>query len=206
MAIVVNQAPVAFSAFTSASGTSAQTIPVSSTGVTAGVAAGNLYLDAAPSNLLNGRRFQVSVGGWVKAHGATQTFAPGLQIYPWNTTVAGAKTASGTATFTPVASGTLVAGTFYDFVITQEFFGEANANTLTCFAPSVYVAGTQVTISSVASAQTVAFASASQTEPITGINNTTDYPLASFTVTFTNSVSDTVETMQLTSFSLQVTV
>jgi hypothetical protein len=206
MAAVVNQAPVAFSLMTSASGTSAQVLQVSSTGVTAGIAAGNFYLDSASSNLLNGRRFQVSAGGWVKAHGATQTFAPGLQILPWNTTVAGARTASGTATFTPVASGTLTAGTFYDFSVTQEFFGEANANTLTCFAPAVYVAGTQVTISSVASAQTVAFASASQTEPITGINNTTDYPLASFVFSFTNSVSDTVETLQLTQFSLQVTV
>jgi hypothetical protein len=207
MAIVVNQAPVAFSAMTSGSGTSAQVWQVSSTGTSAGVTAGNLYLDSASSNLLNGRRFQVSVGGWVKAHGATQTFAPGLQIFPWNTTVAGGRTASGTATYTSQASGTLTAGTFYDFVIMQEFFGEANANTLICLPASVYVnSGTAIASTTAASPITVSFASASQTEPITGINATTDYPLASFAVTFANSVSDTVETMQLTSFSLQVTV
>jgi hypothetical protein len=206
MAIVVNQAPVAFSAMTSGGGSAAQLWQVSTTGTSAGVAAGNFYLDSSPSNLLNGRRFLVSVGGWVKAHGATQTFAPGLQIFPWNTTVAGGRTASGTATFTPVASGQLTSGTFYDFYVKQEFFGEANANTLTCFAPTVYVAGSPVTIVTTASPVTVAFASASQTEPITGINQTTDYPLASFVPTFANTTPDTVETMQLTSFSLEVTV
>jgi hypothetical protein len=203
MSFVNAQAPVAFSLTTSATGTSAQAFQVSSAGTSAGLTAGNLYLDSASSNLMNGRRFVVTAAGWVKAHGGTQTIAPGLQIYPWNTTVAGARTASGTATFTPVASGTLVAGTFYDFVVTQQFFGEANANTLTCFAPVVYVAGSVVSIVTTASAQTVAFASASQTEPITGINNTVDYPLASFTCTFTNSVSDTVETLQLTQFSIE---
>jgi hypothetical protein len=133
----------------------------------------------------------------------------GLQIFPWNTTVAGGRTASGTNTFTPLSSISLTAGTFYDFYVKQEFFGESNANTLTFFAPTVYVAGSQVTIassSSLTGGVTVAFASASQTEPITGINLTTDYPLASFVPTIQNGVSDTTETMQLTSFSLQVTV
>lgn len=197
------QAPVAFSAYTSIAGTAAQTMSVSAAGVSAGLTAGNFYLDATDSDKLNGRRFVVTAAGWIKAHGGTQTVAPGLQIYPWNTSAAGARSASGTATFTPVASGTLVAGTYYDFVITQQFFGEANANTLTCFAPTVYVAGSVVTIVTTASAQTVSFASASQTEPITGINNTTDYPLASFTVTQTNSVSDTTQTSQLTYFGIE---
>lgn len=196
-------APVLFSLTTSATGTSAQSFQVSSAGVSAGLTAGNFYLDSPSSNLLNGRRFVVTAAGWVKAHGASNTFAPGLQIYPWNTTVAGARTAAGTATFTPVASGQLIAGTFYDFVVTQQFFGEANANTLTCFAPVVYVGGTVVTIASTAAAQTVAFASSSQTEPITGINNTTDYPLASFTCTFANTVSDTTATAQLTYFGVE---
>lgn len=195
-------APVAFSAYTSIAGTAAQTLQVSSAGVSAGLTAGNFYLDSTDSDKLNGRRFVVTCAGWVKAHGASQTIAPGLQIYPWNTSVAGARTASGTATFTPVASGGLIAGTFYDFVITQQFFGEANANTLTCFAPTVYVAGVPVTIVTTASPVTVAFASASQTEPITGVNNTTDYPLASFTFTSANTVSDTTQTMQLTYFGI----
>jgi len=204
MSIVVAQAPVAYSLMTSASGTSAQVIQVSSTGTSAGLTAGAFTLVSPSSNLLNGRLFNVTVTGWIKAHGATQTVAPGLQILPWNTTVAGGPTASGTATFTPVASGTLTAGTFYNFNISQDFFGDASTNTLTCKAPTVYAAGSSISIVSTASAQTVAFASASQTEPINGVNNTTDYPLASFAVSFTNSVSDTVETIQLTQFSLQV--
>ncbi len=196
-------APVLFSATTAVAGTAAQSFQVSAAGVSAGLTAGNFFLDSTDSDKLNGRRFVVTAAGWVKAHGASNTFAPGLQIYPWNTTVAGARTASGTATFTPVASGQLIAGTFYDFVITQQFFGEANANTLTCFAPVVYVAGSAVTIVTTSTPITVAFASASQTEPITGINNTTDYPLASFTCTFANTVSDTTETAQLTYFGIE---
>lgn len=205
MAILVAQAPVGYSLNTSAAGTAAQTMAVSSVGTTAGVTAGNFYLDVPSSNLLNGRRFNITAGGWVKAHGATQTLAMGLQIYPFNTSVSGARTASGTATFTPVASAALTSGTYYDFLISQSFFGESNANTLTCLAPTVYTAGVVTTIVTTATPVTVAFASASQTEPITGINNTIDFPLASFTVTFTNSVSDTVETIQLTSFCLEVT-
>lgn len=205
MAAVVAQAPVAFSGpMTSASGTSNQIFQVTSAGTSAGLAAGNFYLDSPSSNLLNGRLFEVVYGGWAKAHGATQGLYMGLQIFPWNTSVSGAKTASGTNTYTPLTSASLTAGTFYDFQVSQKFFGDANANTLTCFAPVVYVAGAAVTISAVASAVTVAFASASQTEPITGINNTTDYPLASFAAYFINGVSDTTETLQLTQFSLQV--
>jgi hypothetical protein len=204
LAFIQNQAKVLFSAMTSAAGTAAQPWQVSANGVTQGETAGNFYLNSQPSNNLNGRKFNVTYGGWVKAHGATQTIAFGLVLYPWNTSVAGAIAASGTNTYTAVASGSLTAGTFYDFVVSQDFFGEANANTLTCFAPTVYVAGSPVTIVTTASPITVAFASASQTEPITGVNATTDYPLASFNPTFTNSVSDTTETMQLTQFALQL--
>lgn len=202
MSFIQSQGVPLYSLMTSGSGTSAQLWQVSSTGTSAGVAAGNLNLVAGPSNNLNGRRFNITVAGWVKAHGASNTFAPGLQIFPFNTTVAGGPTASGTNTFTPVASGQLIAGTFYDFVVSQDFYGEANANTLTCFAPTVYVGGTQVTIASVAAAITVAFNTASQTEPITGINATTDYPLANFTPTFANTVSDTTQTQQITQFGL----
>lgn len=204
MAFIQNQAKVLFSAMTSGSGTAAQLWQVSANGVTQGETAGNFYLNSQPSNNLNGRKFNVTCAGWVKAHGATQTIAFGLQCFPWNTTVAGAIAASGTNTYTAVASGTLVAGTYYDFVISQDFYGEINANTLTCFAPTVYVAGSPVTIVTTATPITVAFALPTQTEPITGINNTTDYPLCSFCPTFLNSVSDTTETMQLTQFGLSL--
>ena len=202
MSFVSGNAAVLYSAMTSASGTSAQLWQVSSTGTSAGVAAGNLYLDSQDSDKYNGRKFSVTCGGWFKAHGATQTVAVGLQAFPWNTTVAGGRTASGTQTYTVVASGTLTAGTFYDFLITQDFFGEVNANTLTCLPPTVNFGGSAVTISTVPAAITVAFASASQTEPINGINTTYDYPLVSFVPTFTNSVSDTVMTAQLTQLSI----
>ena len=210
MSYVTNEAAVLYSSTTAVAGTSAQLFQVNAAGVSAGVAAGNFYLTAGPSNILNGRKFTVTAAGWVKAHGATQTFAPGLQIFPWNTSVAGGPAASGTATFTPVASGTLVAGTFYDFIIQQTFFGEANANTLTCESPAVYVAGSQLFSSGTtpplpSSPVTVSFQIASQTEPITGLNNTTDYPLAYFGVSFANTVSDTTETAQLTSFVVELT-
>ena len=204
MAFIQNQAKVLFSPTTSVAGTAAQPWQVSANGVTQGETAGNFYLNSQPSNNLNGRRFNITYGGWVKAHGATQTIAFGLVLYPWNTSVAGGIAASGTNTYTAVASGTLVAGTFYDFVVSQDFYGEINANTLTCFAPTVYVAGSPVTIVTTASPITVAFALPTQTEPINGINNTTDYPLASFNPTFTNSVSDTTETLQLTQFALSL--
>jgi hypothetical protein len=202
MSFIQNQAPVAFSLMTSATGTSAQLWQVSANGVTQGLTAGNFNLSSGPSNNLNGRRFNITVAGWVKAHGASNTFAPGLQIFPYNTTVAGGPTVSGTATYTTVASGQLIAGTVYNFIVSQDFFGDVTANTLTCFAPAVYVGGTQVTIAAVAAAQTVAFNVASQTEPITGINTTTNFPLANFCPTFTNTVSDTTQTQQLTQFGL----
>lgn len=205
MAYVTNEAAVLYSTYTAASGTSAQLFQVNAAGVSAGTAAGNFYLTSGPSNILNGRKFTVTSVGWIKAHGATQTVAPGLQIFPWNTSVAGGPAASGTVTFTPVASASLTAGTFYDFIIQQTFFGDANANTLTCEAPVVYVAGSAVTISSTATPITVSFQSASQTEPITGINSTTDYPLGYFGVSLTNSVSDTTQTAQLTSFTVELT-
>lgn len=200
MSILAN-APVQYSGpMTSASGTGTQIIALTTAGVNAGYGlAGNFYLDSPSSNLLNGIPFRVKAAGWIKAHGATQTVAVGLQVFPWNTSVAGARTASGTATFTPVASGSLTAGTYYDFYIQQEFVADANANTLTCLAPTVYAAGSSVSISSVASAQTVAFASSFSS----GTSNTVDYPLASFVVSFANSVSDTTQTLQLTQFIIE---
>jgi len=204
MAIVVAQAPVAFAAtLTTVTGTSQQIFQVSTAGVTAGLTAGNLYLDSPSSNLLNGRRFRVTAGGWILAHGATQTVAPELQIFPWNTSVAGAKTASGTATITAGASGALTSGTYYNFLISQEFLGTATQDTVTCFPATVYV-GTAAISVTVGASVTVDFSTASQTMPITGINSSTDYPLASFAVSFANSVADTVETAALTTFVLEV--
>ena len=140
MSFIQNQAPVLYSAQTSVTGTgSANLWQVSATGVTAGLAAGNFNLVAGPSNNLNGRRFNITYGGWVKAHGASQTIAPGLQIFPYNTTVAGGPTASGTATFTTVASGQLIAGTFLQMKRANAFFGgEAGIEIESSAPPSMY--------------------------------------------------------------------
>lgn len=204
MAVTVAQAPIAFCAgLTSVAGTSQQIFQVSTAGVTAGLTAGNLYLNSPSSNTLNGKRFSVVAAGWVKAHGATQTIAPEIQIFPWNTSVAGAKTVSGTATFTAVASAALTAGTYYNFLIKQDFVGSDTQDTLTGFPAIVYV-GTAAVSVTVGSSVTVDFSTASQTEPITGINASTNYPLASFAVSFANSVSDTTETALLTDFHLEL--
>lgn len=204
MAIEVAAAPVAFSNTTAATGTATQLFQVSANGVTQGLTAGNFYLDSPPSNTLNGAQFTITAVGVVKAHGATQKIGIGFQAFPWNTTVSGGRTATGTETFTLVPSGTLTAGTFYNFMVKQSFFGDVSTNLLTCQAPTVYFAGSVVTISTTASAITVAYASESQTEPITGINNSTNYPLVSFGVEFYNTVSDTTETMFLTDFNLEL--
>ena len=202
MSVNIASAPVAYSLTTAATGTALQLFQVSSTGVTAGLTAGNFYLDSPPSNVLNGRMFEINATGWVKAHGATQKMVFGLQCFPWNTSVSGAKTATGTSCFTVASpSATLTAGTYYNFAIQQKFFGDANTNLLSVLTPTCWFAGaveTGVAVSSI----TVAYNTALQTEPITGINASNDYPLASFGVEFYNTVSDTTETMQLTNFSL----
>ena len=196
----IAQAPVAFSGpYTVLTGTSVQYIPTIAAGVTAGLPSGNFFLTTPQSDLLNGARFKVSFGGWYKSHGTSQTLAVGLYCNAF--TASTNPTGNGTLTSaTAVASGTLTAGTFYDFVFSQEFFGDANANTLTCFTPSIYIAGASVTQAQNSSPIAVTFASGSQTSPVTGINTTYDWPLANFYVGITDGVSDTTATLQLTEF------
>lgn len=206
MAVVVAQAPVAFSAYTSIAGTAEQIIPVSSSGVTAGLTAGNFYLDGPPSNVLNGKVFTVKLAGWVKAHGASQTLKVGLLWNAW--TAAGARSATVVDTFTLTnASTTLIAGTFYDFLLVQQFYGEANTNALSSIAPSVYnISGSPVVSGTSASPLAVTFNSASQAEPGNGLNEVAsqNFPLVSFAASITNSVSDTIETCQLTQFQIEL--
>ena len=97
----------------------------------------------------------------------------------------------------------MTAGTTYNFSLEQRFYGDVTSGTLNAFQPVVSVASANISTASSMSPLTASYASASQTEPITGINNTTDYPLASFVVSFANSVADTTETAQLTSFVLE---
>lgn len=202
---ITSQAPVAFSLFTTASGTAEQPLQVSAAGVTAGLTAGNFTLVTPPANEVQGNRFKVYAAGWVKAHGATQTVKLALQWQAYSTT--GGLLFSPVDTFTPNASGTLVAGVFYDFLIEQEFYGEPNSGNLYAVPAVNYYIGGQAAITATAIAPATLFCpnllSASQTEPITGVNNSYNWPAANFYVTITNSVSDTVETIQLTQFAME---
>ena len=209
---ILAQAPVAFSAYTSIAGTSEQIIPVSTSGVIAGLTAGNFYLNNCPDgNKLSGKRFKVNVGGWLKAHGASQTVAFGLlwQAY----TSAGALNSTPADTFTPVASAALTAGTYYDFVIEQEFFGDANAGKIIAYLPSVTIAGVPVTTVTVTAPLTCPNlnASAAWQEPSgqsTGYITPTvgmNLPVIAFCASITNTqVSDLVETCALTEFTLSM--
>jgi hypothetical protein len=210
MAIIAS-APVAFSAYTSIAGTSEQIIPVSTSGVIAGLTAGNLYLECPDGNKLSGKRFKVSVGGWLKAHGTSQTVSLGLlwQAY----TALGAKTGSPADTFTVAASAVLSPSTFYDFVIEQEFFGDANLGKIVAYLPSVMIMGAAVAISSVTAPLTCPNlnASASWAEPSgqsTGYITPTvgmNLPVIAFCASITNNIaSDLVETCALTEFTLSM--
>lgn len=202
---VIAQAPVAFSKYTSLTGTGEQILQVSSAGVTAGMTAGNFYLDAPPSNILNGKVFTVRMAGWLKAHGASQTVAVGLLWSAWS---AGSRSATTADTFTiPTVSHVLVAGTYYNFSIVQQFYGDSSTNALTAILPAVYsMWGNGYSVVTATTPLAVTFNSASQTEPGTGFSEVADqnYPLVSFMTSITNSVADTVETCQLTQFQLEL--
>lgn len=197
--MIIADAPVAFSAYTAIAGTSVQYLQVSSAGVTAGLRAGNFFLTAPQSPLLNGQRFKVNFSGWVKAHGSSQYLGVGLYLNPY--TSASQPTGNGTLTSaTATQSAALTAGTFYDFSFQQEMEGDSNAGTITFYAPTIFIAGVAVSQAANTTPLAVTFASSVQTSPITGINNSVNNPLADFYVAFTNTTSDTVETYQLTEF------
>jgi hypothetical protein len=196
----IAQAPVQFSGpYTVLTGTSVQYIPTTAAGVTAGLPSGNFFLTAPQSDLLNGASFRVRFGGWYKSHGTSQTLALGLYCNPF--TSSNNPTGNGTLTSaTAVASGTLTAGTVYNFYFNQEFFGDSTAGTLSFGTPTILIAGAGVTQASSTTPLAVTFASGSQTSPVTGINTTYDWPLANFYVGITDGVSDTAATLQLTEF------
>jgi len=194
----IAQAPVSFSGpYTILTGTAVQYLPFTAAGVTAGYPSGNFTLISPEANLLNGTRFKVQFGGWFKSHGTSQTLALGLYCNPY--TSATAPTGNGTLTTgTATASGTLTTATYYDFFFEQEMFGEANANTLTFAAPTIFTAGVAVSQTANTTPLAVTFTTANQTEPITGINNLVNWPLAQFYIGLTAGVSDTTATFQLT--------
>jgi hypothetical protein len=199
MANIAN-APVLFSGpYTILTGTAVQYLPFTAAGVTAGYPSGNFTLMSHQNDLANGAAFTVNFSGWFKSHGTSQTLALGLYCNPYLTVAA--PTGNGTLTSaTAVASGTLTTATYYDFTFSQKMFGEVNANTLTFETPSIYTAGAAVTQAANTTPLTVVFATVNQTEPITGVNNIVNVPLAQFYVGLTAGVSDTTATFQLTEF------
>lgn len=202
---ILAQAPVAFSNYTTLTGTVEQITQVSAAGLTAGINGGvasNFYLDSPQANLLPGRS-KVTATGWIKAHGATQTVKLALMWQAWQ---AGNRIGIPLGTFTVVASPTLLAGVFYDFLIEQEFYTELNSGLLFAVLPTVSINGNAVSITVGAPAGPLALpnlSSASQTEPITGINTSYNYPAVSFCIGLVNSVSDTAETFAMTQFCLE---
>jgi hypothetical protein len=199
----VAQAPITFQGPTTvATGTSTQIIQYNSTGTTNGFTAGNFALISPESNILNGVRFSVKYSGWYKSHGASQAVALGLNLNAY--TSATAPTGNGTATCTPVSSGPLLAGTTYNFSFSQDFIGTSQASTVVGSNPVVLFAAAPVTYSAGTTAIACTFAGPSQTEPITGVNNTISWPLAQFYATFADAVSDTTATLALTEFYMQV--
>lgn len=199
----IAQAPVSFSGpYTVLTGTSVQYLPFTSAGVTAGYPSGNFFLTAPQSDILAGNQFTVKFSGWFKSHGTSQTLALGLYANPFTSTLGpGNPTGNGTLTSaTAVASGTLTAGTYYDFTFAQTMFCEVNASTLNFQTPTIYVAGASITQANNTTPLAVTVVSPSQTSPITGINNSTAWPLCNFYVGITDGVSDTTATLQLTEF------
>jgi hypothetical protein len=199
---IIATAPVAFSGpYTVLTGTAVQYLPFTAAGVTAGNPSGNFKLIATESDLLNGVDFSMTFAGWFKSHGSSQTLAVGLYCNPY--TSATAPTGNGTLTSaTATASGTLTAATTYDFFFTQKFVGSSNSGTLTFQTPTIYIAGASVSQAANTTPLAVTFVTSSQTEPITGINNSFVWPLADFYVGITDGVSDTTATLQLTEMYL----
>ncbi len=202
MAITVSQAPVAFMGQATGAATTEQIINYNTAGVSAGHS-GVVYLDSPSANLLGGRFFTVKLGGTIVAHGATQTVKIGLVWYPWVAGGTRSSTAADTFTLTS-ASAALTSGTSYDFALQQTFYAATGASTVVAFAPSFYWIGAALVVAGTVTAPlATVYSVAPQTEPITGINNTVNFPCVSFAASITNSVADTTETFTVTEFLLE---
>ena len=185
------------SIFASAVGPTNQPVTVTSaTGTGIQVISGTLLSIGPNAALYSGKPFHIIAQGYVKSHGASQTIAIGLQGQK------GSATFSGTQLATLTASGQMIAGTVYPWyieydasadnvsgILTGDFWGfdgitptktaqTVSAATLSGVNFGSFNVGTNVT-NPLAAAQTVAL---------------------QFALTFTNTVSDTVETVSITSF------
>lgn len=174
--------------FTTGTGTAAQVIQNGSTPLVLTVG----------GQILNGRPFEVKVQGYVKAHGASQTMKLGLQA---------AKYTSGAFVGTQIytagtASGQMIAGQSYPFYLSATFFADNTSGILTGYASTCDGVTPTMNGSTVVSSliSGVSFGSnnvgANVTAPLAGAQT----PALQFAITFTNSVSDTVEVVSITSF------
>lgn len=168
---------------TSAAGTSAQVIT------------GNIL--TVGGQVYNGKPFSVIAQGYVKAHGATQTFAFGLQGQKYST---GAF--SGTQLGTGTASGSMTAGTVYPFYLKATFFADNVSGILSGFySVADGVTPTLKGGTVLANLLTgVSFGSNNVGTNVTAPLASAQTPALQFALTFTNSVSDTTEVVSITSF------
>jgi hypothetical protein len=105
-------------AFTTATGTSAQAVVPSS-----GVGVPILALGGA---FLNGRPFQIHLGGYVKSHGTSQTMQVGIQAQAYSSS-----TFSGTSLGLTTASGSMTAGSYYPFRFVFDGICDVNSQVFT---------------------------------------------------------------------------
>lgn len=179
--VPVNQ-PIAY---TSVAGTSAQ--PITSAVLTVG------------SAVYNGKPFEIVAQGYVKAHGATQTLAFGLQGQAYST---GAF--SGTQLATGTASGTLTAGTYYPFFLRAQMFADNTSGILSGFYTVADGVTPTLKAGTIVAAKLTGITFGSNA--ITGTTYATNplgaaqTPALQFALTITNSVSDTAEIFYITSF------
>jgi hypothetical protein len=211
---IVQQAPVAYSAYTSLPGTSEQIIQTSAAGVSAGQPAGNFYLNGPASNLINGDPFTVRLAGTILAHGATQIVKIGLLWAAWNAasvsngvyTPAQVNAATLIDAYQTVGSGALIAGQSYDFLVEQECYASVASGVLNAAGlPTVSVGGVKVNVTNSAPGGPLTCPNMQVAAPSTqpqGITNFVNQPAFSFAASIANSVSDTTESLILTQFCI----
>jgi hypothetical protein len=186
---VISQ-PQVFSKYTSLAGSSEQVIPG--------------FITSPQADQIVSNTFKVTASGTIVAHGATQTVKVALL---WAAISASGVIGVPVDTFTPVASGTLIAGTSYDFVIEQEFYaGSAAQGTIVPLGlPTVFVGGVAVNVttglpSPLACPNISSFVQAATNNGIVVTEN--NLPPIAFALSIANSVSDTAETVQINQFYL----
>jgi hypothetical protein len=172
---------------TSGSGTSAQVIKNGTSALVINLG-GQIY---------NGKPFYLTAQGWVKAHGTSQTIAVGFQGAAYSTSAF-----SGTQLGTGTASGTLTAGTVYPWLLNATLFADNTSGIMSGFytVTDGVTATTKANTVLASTLTSITFGTnnvgTNVTNPLAGAQT----PALQFALTFTNSVSDTTETVSVSSF------